>query len=82
MAQVSVPAIHIVNVIQDNSDANVANLITLQSRASTALTNNATYLALGSPTTTQNTAQIQALTRQMDGIIRMLLQATSTITDS
>lgn len=39
--------------------------------AQTALANNATYLALASPTTAQVTAQVKALTRQIDALIRM-----------
>src|SRR4051794_38888976 len=39
----------------------VTNGATIQNRAQTALTTNATYLALASPSTAQNTAQIQTL---------------------
>lgn len=44
---------------------------TLISQANTALTNNATYLALQSPTTAQALAQVRALTQQVDGLIRL-----------
>jgi hypothetical protein len=53
---------------------------TLRDRATTALTGNATYLALASPTTAQNTAQIRALTRQMDALIRLTVGALDTTT--
>lgn len=46
---------------------------TIRQQASTALTNNAAYLALGTRTTAQVAAQVEALTRQMNGVIRLLL---------
>lgn len=45
----------------------------LRSKASAALTANATYLALATPTVAQNTAQVQKLTRECNAIIRLLL---------
>lgn len=59
-----------------------ANAATLRSRASTALTNNAAYLALASPTQAQAVAQVAALTRQVDGLIRLALDKLDSITDS
>lgn len=60
-----------------------ANAQTLRDRSRAALGTNATYLALASPSTAQNTAQVKALTRQVDGIIRLLVvNDTSAITDS
>lgn len=59
-----------------------ANAATLRSRAQTALTTNATYIAIASPTTAQNTAQVKALTRQVDGVIRLLLNQTDSVADS
>lgn len=50
------------------------NRTSLKSKADTALTSNATYLALASPTTAQNTAQIKALTKQNNAIIRLLIE--------
>lgn len=47
-------------------------------RAQAALSNNATYLAVGTPTQAQAVAQVAALTRQVDGIIRLLLGAFDT----
>lgn len=56
---------------------------TIRAQALAALTTNRTYIALASPSTAQNTAQIKALTRQVDGIIRLLVvNDTSAITDS
>jgi hypothetical protein len=51
----------------------MANQQTLQQRAQNALVNNATYLAITNPTTNQAVAQVAALTRQMDAVIRVLL---------
>ena len=50
-----------------------ANAGTLQQRAKDALVNNATYLAIGAPTQAQAITQVAALTRQMDAVIRVLL---------
>ena len=50
------------------------NKRSLESKANTALTNNATYLNLASPTNAQNLAQIRALTRQNNALIRLLLK--------
>lgn len=43
----------------------------LLSKAATALGTNATFLAIASPTTAQVTAQVKALTRQVDALIRL-----------
>lgn len=57
-----------------------ANQAALQQRAQAALTNNVTYLAIPSPTNAQAVTQVSALTRQVDGIIRLLLNQFDTIT--
>lgn len=44
----------------------------LLDKIGTALSNNATYLALASPTAAQNTAQIRALTRQVNALLRLV----------
>lgn len=44
----------------------------LDSAIKTALSNNATFLALASPTNAQVLAQTKALTRQMNNVIRLL----------
>lgn len=43
----------------------------LLDKAQTAITNNVTYLGVASPTTAQNTAQIKALTRQVNALLRL-----------
>lgn len=45
----------------------------LTAKASQALTANATYLAIASPSVAQNTAQIQRLTREVNAILRLML---------
>jgi hypothetical protein len=54
------------------------NLAALQTKAQTALTNNATFQAIASPSNAQTLAQVQALTKQCNGIIRLLLNLTDT----
>jgi len=45
----------------------------LRSRAQAALATNATFLAKASPTAAEVTAEVKALARQMDGVIRLAL---------
>lgn len=46
---------------------------TLEDKVVVALTTNNTYLAIGAPSSAQNTAQVKALTRQVNALGRMLL---------
>lgn len=50
-----------------------ANLTTIQGKALTALTANATYLAISVPTNAQVAAQVALLTKESNGVIRLLL---------
>jgi uncharacterized coiled-coil protein SlyX len=43
----------------------------LQQRLIDAIAINSTYIALASPTVAQNTAQLKALTRQVQAILRL-----------
>jgi len=45
----------------------------LRAKGLAALTANQTYLAIASPSTAQNTAQVKRLTRECSAIIRLLL---------
>ena len=75
---------------QETSDAqarastatSTANLANLRAKAQNALNNNATYLAIASPTNAQAVAQIGALTRQMDAVIRILMNLLSDTTNT
>lgn len=58
---------------------NLANLATLQKKAQGAIDNNITYLGITSPTAAQVTAQVSALTRQMNAVIRVLINAIDTV---
>jgi len=51
-----------------------ANSSTLMSRAVTALTDNATFLDLATPTNAQVVNQVEALTRQCSALIRLQLR--------
>lgn len=53
--------------------AHAANRETLHRQAAAALESNATYLAITSPTAAQSAAQVKALTRQVQALIRLTL---------
>jgi len=53
---------------------------TVKARARAALAANATFLALPAPTAAQAVAQVAMLTRQVNGMIRLLLGATDDLT--
>lgn len=50
-----------------------ANAQTIRTAAHNALQSNRTYLAINGPTNAQVVAQVAALTRQMNGVIRLLI---------
>ena len=54
-------------------DPTVTNRATLTTAATNALASNITYIALASPTAAQQTAQVKALTRQVDALIKLTL---------
>lgn len=63
-----------------SADAAMSNAETIRTRAGAALAVNATYLALPTPNTAQNTAQIKALTRECNALIRLLLDQLDDVT--
>ena len=66
----------------DPNDPILQNATALAQRAQTALSNNQNFLAITNPTNAQAVAQVKALTRQMDGVIRFLLGQFDSIADS
>jgi len=54
------------------------NRQTIEGRAITAITANNTFLAIGTPSTAQNAAQIKLLTRECNGLIMLLLNRLDT----
>jgi hypothetical protein len=60
-------------IVTPGTGTPAANSATLQQRAQIALINNATYLAITNPTTNQAVAQVAALTRQVNALIRVVL---------
>ncbi len=57
----------------DTADQAGVNERDMRQKLDTALGVNATYQALGSPTATQNLAQIRALTKECNALIRLQL---------
>ncbi|HET7741056.1 MAG TPA: hypothetical protein VFL67_10445 [Mycobacterium sp.] len=55
------------------ADTALTNRATIEAQAATALSTNATFLAIASPTAAQVATQTKALTRQSNGVIRLLL---------
>ena len=58
------------------------NAATLRSRAQTALAANATFLAIANPTAAQVATQSKALTRQVDALIRLTINALDSVADA
>lgn len=61
-------------------DPTAVNAQTLRDKAATALTANAAFLALTSPTNAQTASQVQTLTREVNAVIRLLLNQTDSTT--
>lgn len=67
---------------EENADADTrateateaTNESTLIDKARTALTNNANFLAIASPTTAQAVTQVKALTRQVNALIKLKIR--------
>jgi hypothetical protein len=58
------------------------NIEELRAQGEKALAKNKTFLDLDPPTNAQNGAQIEALTKQMNGLIRQVLQQWDDISDA
>lgn len=61
------------SVIPYQTTPEADNYDSILASARSALAANRTYVALASPTTAQTTAQVKALSRQVNGLIRVLL---------
>jgi hypothetical protein len=48
------------------------NASTIKAQVAAAITANKAYVALANPTTAQTTAQVKALSRQLNGVMRLL----------
>ncbi len=55
-----------------DATTSTTNGAALLAKAATALTNNAAFLAVASPTNAQAVAQVKALTRQVNALIRLV----------
>lgn len=62
--------------------ADEVNRSSLLARVTNALAANDAYLALGAPTNAQVAAQVQALTRQVDALIRIAAAQLGAIADA
>ena len=65
-----------------NNPEQDANAADLRTKAQTALTNNAAFLAIANPSAAQNAAQAKALTRQVNAVIRILLNQLADVSDT
>lgn len=61
--------------IEPSPGSSLANQAAIYDAARQALGTNRNYVATASPTAAQTTAQVKALARQQNGIIRLLLNA-------
>lgn len=66
----------------DASKISIDNGATLKTKAQQALAANATFLAIPTPTAAQNAAQAKALTRQVNGLIRLALGRLDDVSDT
>ncbi len=66
----------------DTSNRSAANGDAVRAKASQALITNGTFLALASPTNAQTLAQVKALTKENNAIIRLLIGALDDVSDT
>lgn len=59
--------------IETKPTPETTNRVTLDQQARQALAANRSYVNIATPTAAQTTAQVKALTRQQNGLIRLLL---------
>lgn len=63
----------VASAVQQRIESRNANEETLRNQALVALQTNRDFLALAAPTQAQTLAQVKALSRQVNGVLRMLL---------
>ena len=63
-------------------DPGVANFATLQQRAQAALTANAAFVAIATPTNAQVVAQVTRLTKECNALIRLFLALLADVSDT
>jgi hypothetical protein len=78
----SKPNANVVAQSQAPVPVEVENSRAILDKARAAIAVNAAYLALPNPTTAQNLAQIRRLTRECNGLIRVLLSAFEDASDT
>lgn len=78
----NLPNNNVVNTFTVQTSITADNAAALWSKAQAALTNNQTFLAITSPTNAQIATQVKALTRQVNALIRMRLEAFDSISDT
>jgi hypothetical protein len=76
------PNNNVVSSTPDSPDPVFLNGVTLRAKAQTALTTNATFLAIANPTAAQVATQVKALTRETNVLLRLLLNALTDISDT
>lgn len=67
------PANNVTSTVTIADNPWLVNADTIRARAVQALADNRTYIAIASPSAAQSTAQVKALTKQVDGLIRLVL---------
>jgi hypothetical protein len=78
----SKPNNNIVNEYDVQVPVTATNRETIMTRAAQALTANATFLAIANPTNAQVAAQVTKLTRECNGLIRILLDQLQDVSDT
>jgi hypothetical protein len=72
----------LVSTRQEEIPQEAVNRRTVYDKARQALTANAAFLALSTPTTAQTLAHVRALTRQNNALIRLLLNELADVGDT
>lgn len=82
IATAAAPIIAAETTIVQAETLKIANRDSVFAKARTALTANATFLAIASPSAAQVAAQVKLLTRESNGLIRSLLNQFDDVSDT